>query len=359
VLDASAPGALSAHGFDGLAYLYLYAHEQGYERLVVSFAYEAWAGPHDGSSWFEEGLDALRQQKRPTPHIVLAAGNARHRRVHLKVDNGRRAKWKWSVPPDNHVPSFMEIWAPDGVDDLMLQLTPPGGTPLAKMTWGEHNTWGSGSSAICCVSMSAKAHRDRRSSCAVVRIAPTRVADDGRTAAPCGDWVVQLDSAKHDLGGIDVYVGRAKEHMNSPKRGRQSFLRRLDGTPPTPGDKQGTLNALATHEHGETIGASHARNALYGPREAARYSGAGPSRGDRKAPNVAVVVEDGKHHPGILGIGNTSAAVVRMSGTSTAAPLYARVIHAGTQTRDRPAPVPAPGPPLTPELGQGILDPKR
>ena len=57
-----------------------------------------------------------------------------------------------------------------------------------------------------------------------------------------------------------------------------------------------------------------------------RYAGIGPSRdGKRIGPSFAVGFEYGPYHPGMIGIGNRSAATFRLIGTSVAGPLGARL----------------------------------
>jgi hypothetical protein len=86
---------------------------------------------------------------------------------------------------------------------------------------------------------------------------------------------------------------------------------------------------------------------------AAAYSGSGPSEGARLGPDVSVTVEDGLAWPGAPSLGSTSAAVTRLSGTSTAAPLAAR--KAADDTAKTSTGAPTPIGPASPDPAMGPL----
>lgn len=94
--------AVESRALDALRYVVVQACEWKARRgiaagvrpkVVVSFGYESWIGPHDGSSWFEEGLDDLIENANTDLdfQVHMIAGNARDQRVHIAAEGGLRA----------------------------------------------------------------------------------------------------------------------------------------------------------------------------------------------------------------------------------------------------------------------------
>ena len=143
-------------------------------------------------------------------------------------------------------------------------------------------------------------------------------------------------------------------------RGRQSYfvdplydpLRYLkSATDDTPGSaalvrRRGTLTGIATG-----TGALVAAGYRHSDRKHVRYSSAGPTRGPRVGPDCGAVTDQSRSLPGLLAAGTRGASVVRLVGTSVAAPQLARWAANGK-------PPPGPVPPLNPDPqleGSGLL----
>ena len=99
---------------------------------AINLSYGANAGPHDGSSLLEQALDWQLQgaaQRRSEPvHLVIAAGNARDRNMHIsaEVPSGGNTSFEWNNLPGDPSDSFVEIWFPPEASDFSVRVTPPG-----------------------------------------------------------------------------------------------------------------------------------------------------------------------------------------------------------------------------------------
>lgn len=388
LLEASFPLAVQHHVMDALRYLLEIGHERKVSRIVVSFAFESWVGPHDGSTWLEQAVQDLMaaeaEQDAPVDlKVVFVAGNAgargvreggaSRRAVHRRLDDGpadppstgRQASLTWHVLPDDQMLTYLELWVPragGALADLRVEITPPGQPTLPSLGWGDAVAWPMPSRPGLCVVMDqSRTLGTSEADVVIVRISPTQVFDARQGAAPHGEWQARLTSGSA-LDSIHAYIGRATENLGAPHRGRQATLTRRDAAQRL-ADRQGTLNGYANHPAAIVATACVGRACVQrGPRSrlqpfhAAPYAGIGPSRdGGRQGPTFGVAFEHGVYHLGLRGIGNRSAGTFRLIGTSVAGPLGARLLldHAFCDPT-RPAP---PGPAAAREVGGCEFDP--
>lgn len=375
LLDSAFPPAVEHHVLNGLRYLVDVAAQRQAARLFVSFAFESWLGPHDGSSWFGQAVDALVTEastRGVALSLTVIAGNAGDDGVHRTVasvpavapDTGHVATVHWHQPPVDETVTLLELWLPDGAApaDLTLSITPPGDAgSLPPVAWGDAKAWPSDTAPAIAVVMDRSRTLGVNADVMVLRVSPTQTVAP-RRGAPHGEWRLELRSAQ-PLQGLHAYIGRCTESMNSPPRGRQAaFTRRTAGERLL--DRQGTLSGFANHPAARVATACVSDDWIYRgdqapaqPGGAAPYAGFGPSRdGVRPGPSFGVVVEHGLYHQGMVGIGNRSGTVFRMVGTSVAAPLGAR--HAASQPEGSPEPRPPPVPPeRLREVGSTVQDP--
>jgi len=333
LMDAVSVASLEHRTLDALRYIYRIGKAKGYKRIVVSFGYESWVGPHDGSSWFEAAVDALITEAAPSVklQVHLIAGNSKNRKAHVQFRASEQSAGLYlAVPPDNEVPTFMEIWVPPSKGNLAIHVSPPDGSELPAVTWGQAVAYPSSANAETAVVMHRSRVLGKQMDVVVVRIAPTRSGNGYRTTAPHGLWSFRLTGDKTSLAGIHAYVGRAEADAGSPPRAHQA---RFVGRTPTEmvADEKGTLNGHACGSGVTVIGVYYSNDFPYSVApdrsfhgRSSRYSGAGPSNGSKKRPNATAGMEDGIYHFGVLSMGTRSACVYRMSGTSTAAPAWAR-----------------------------------
>lgn len=363
VLRSVSVAALELHAYDGVRHLCNLAVEQGYRRVVIVLAYESWQGPHDGSSWFEQALDELvdhfkdGNQASLQVDIVLPADNGRERRTHAHIAHARTEdQLQWHVPPGNEDPTWLEIWAPPGgPNGLELQVLPPGGEASPWFSWGQAGQWSapdgrrSASPPFASLVMHPRspqsANPDGRAQ-ALLRISPT-VAREG-SGAPHGIWHIRLRGPTGALSDLHARLGRVEPGTPVPRRNHQpQFVGRNASS--LNDDRLHTLNGHAGGKRVVVVGAALAKDhahaslpltdgrgqsrryrakgaseriALQGASTA--YSGSGPTEGSRLRPDASVQVDKTARWPGVLGLGMTAAAAVRLTGTSAATPLHAR-----------------------------------
>jgi len=376
LLNAAFPPAVEHQVLNGLRYLLDTGRQRGASRIMVSFAFESWVGPHDGSSWFEQAVQDLVQRARAAGidfQVVLVAGNGGNRGVHRRLDDaaqplpatGREATAHWRVQPDNQVPTYVELWVPRAagvLDDLTIEVAPPGQPPLPPLGWGDAAAWPDATAPALCVVLDRTRVLGTQADMVLLRISPTRVFDPRQRGAPHGEWVIRL-TASTSLAGIDLYIGRATGNFGSQRRGRQTALSRRSDAERRQ-DRHGTLNGYGNHAAATVATACVAATTVYRgprsptqPRHAAPYAGAGPSRdGGRQGPSFGVVVEHGPYHPGMIGIGNRSATTFRLVGTSVAGPLGARMLVDGDAAD--PGSYPAGDPDTPREVGAFTFAPR-
>ena len=384
VLQSVSVPALERHAYDGLRYLCNLAASQNYRRLVVVLAYESWLGPHDGSSWFESAVDHLLDTeaggKAPPAlrgldvQLVMPAGNSRERAVHAQVDDTGTVSWQ--LPPGNEDPTFLELWAPPVAGSLELCLVPPGGPPSPWLGWGQACCWvdeaGGQRAGLVLVPPGGRAGPRGHG---VLRLAPSAALGRG-AVAPAGTWTLHLRGDTDTLRGVHVRIARVGPGLALPRRNRQpQFVNR--GPDTANADRLNTLNGHACGQRvsvaGAMLGAQFpyldlpALDARGHPRRyqapsvagtgritlrgrSAPYSGSGPTEGARLRPDASLAVEDSGLWPGVLSLGTASAATFRLSGSSAAAPLWARELadrplHATTAAASsKPGAATAPGP---------------
>ena len=361
LMDCVSVAALEQHALDGFRHILKVGKDAGYEGVRISFGYESWVGPHDGSSWFEAAVAELFDDGLPL-EIYMSAGNSRNRRAHaaLRPRDGK-ATVRWHVPAGNEIPIFLEVWLPPRViTKVEMQLRTPDGscvTVPAKRTGSRvHAAHGNAVMAVC----SSHALGSRQG-VALMRIAPTHTLSVGSPRAPHGIWELSLSGLPDESGEIHARLGRVQGDSNSPRAFQQpEFVDRF-ADELRKADESGTLNGHACGKGTVVCGVFYSKSFPYGKvledfgpslierGRSTGYSGAGPT-GTRARPDVSLPMEDGIYDEGTMSIGTRSGSVWRMRGTSTAAPAAAGLSVAvrsprGPKTLDS-----------DPGLGQTVLE---
>ncbi len=326
--------------------------------IVVNLSYGDIAGPHDGSSMLEAGIDYFVEQCKTlsppqTVGVVIPSGNSQLARCHVEFtldqENLEKAL-SWRVHPDDKTPSFMEIWLPPGNDGstVAVDVLAPGQTASQSVRKGQAWTWPNPNDPVCTIvfpalpansAISGSGTPQRRM--ILVAVAPTASLEP-RALAPAGVWKVVVRSEVAIAQAIDAWIQRDDSPYGYPKRGRQSYfedpnyvrfnrdgkLCELDGdtAPPFEGEhskayvkRTGTMNGIATGL--STIVPAGYRKADL---KAARYSSSGRSSGvPIRCPLMAQVSDDSQVHHGVLAGGTHSGTVTGFGGTSIAAPQVA------------------------------------
>jgi hypothetical protein len=348
----STSGGLGRWLLDGLRYICSHAGPKT-TRIVVNISNGTSRSAHDGSSIIEAAMaDLVKQQRKAGRrlHIVIAAGNDRDEERHARIDRLQPRQPQdllLRVPPGSEAPNWVTLRVPKGATDLTLRLEAPGSTvdgPVTHVVAGEAAGWHRVASEGAAAAVVFPKPLAGSAGVALVAIAAT--ASQGRSPqAPAGDWRLTLESANGVNEPVHAYVSRNQQNMGALARGRQArFVSRFDAYDPlrwrreaevdppeaaSPIRRASTLNGLATLAPGSGVVVVGSR--LLRPAGESPYSSVGPSAGQtgrslRLGPDEAAVTDLYRGLPGIVVAGGRSGTVVRMRGTSLAAPQVARAI---------------------------------
>jgi hypothetical protein len=336
-------GSLARYVLDGMRYILRRASSA---PTVLNLSYGLIAGPHDGTSVLERGIEQLIQLREGAGlplAVVLPAGNSFLSRCHARFrtsTGGRHMRWR--VLPDDLTPSFTELWvprAPAGAR-VRIRVRTPTGDLSPWISQGEGWTWQPAAQVLCEVIYYVAPQPGISRNMILLAVAPTTTVDSSAEIAPCGVWDIEVrrDGAPC---WIDAWIQRDDTAYGYPRRGRQSRFedahyerfnvtgRELEvDNAASYMKREGTINSIATGSRTVVVGGFHRRDW-----RAARYSGGGPvirppGRGapNPEGPDAMAVSEDSPAHRGIVAAGSRSGSVVAMSGTSVAAPQITRWI---------------------------------
>jgi hypothetical protein len=353
---------LDLHVLDGLRYILSCADEYT-EQIVINLSFGPQRGPNNGTGMLETAFNELAAEF-PNLTLTLAAGNSFSERGHamFKLTAQASKTLHWHIMPSDETPTFVQLWFPQGAAQLEVQLTPPGGPSSPWMSPGDTRVWPSTASPSCGIVYAPHTSRGLHGTMVLVALAPSTTFKPARTIAPHGLWRIEIRNTASTATAkpIHAWIDRDDFNLGTLVRGRQSHfvdpfydpLRYLkaatDDTPGSPAlvRRRGTLTGIASGS-----GALVAAGYRHSDGKHVRYSSAGPTRGPAVGPDCAAVTDESRSLPGILAAGTRGASVVRLVGTSTAAPQLARWVADGK---------PPPG--ITPRLhpdpqleGNGLL----
>ena len=353
---------LDLHVLDGLRYILSCADAQT-EQIVINLSFGPQRGPNDGTGMLEKAFEALGAEF-PKLTLTLAAGNSFSERGHatfnLKAQSSETLHWR--VMPADETPTFVQLWLPQGATQVEVKITPPGATASPWINAGDAVAWPDAADPACGIVFAPRTSRGTVGTMALVALTPGASFKPTTTIAPHGLWAIEVkNNAQTALPApIHAWIDRDDFNLGTLVRGRQSHfvdplydpLRYLKAaTDDTPGSqalvrRRGTLTGIATG-----TGALVAAGYRHSDKKHVRYSSAGPTRGPAVGPTCGAVTDQSRSLPGLLAAGTRGASVVRLVGTSTAAPQLARWV-----TNGRPPPGPVAGPNPDPQLeGNGLL----
>lgn len=361
VLEDTSCASLTVFVLDALRHIFDQAEplpgELEAPALVVNVSLGNIAGPHDGSSIFEQAMDELIELRRAahgqaSTEVVLPAGNSHLARCHswadLEADGMLELAWR--LMPADGTPSFMEIWLtassdlaapPADLDGIQVTLTPPLGSPCkqAKVSPGASAAVMHGGCTVALVNFPQRC-ANGKGALILIAIAPTAPRIPTAVAAPCGVWDVRIDNGRTPLN-CNAYIQRDDVAFGHRGFGRQSvfedaFYQRFDrlGRLETADSgnsylrRVGTLNGLATGRNVRVVGAAQwqAAKAQESP-----YSSAWLPTVPRAGSSVFAVADDSLVLDGVLAAGTRSGSFVALNGTSVAVPQVCRVLlHPGS-----------------------------
>jgi len=363
---------LKYSAFEALQFLILAANtvaggsSKHIRDLVVNLSFGNLAGPHDGSSMLEKGIDFLVAESAPELPLLdnvsvhIASGNQRQAQCYAnkKIDPLQSQTFHWRVLPDDATPSFLELWfdksneADEDIDlqNLQVEITPPVGVKPVDETMSTSDSekfdvgngeckvltsdvvlTGEGEKIPVCTYVSLPKGRIATGDKPMVLIAITPTATTTSTLpAPAGTWKITLFNNSPDNSyKVDARIQRDDTTTDGVTRGRQSYFadpdyKKVDsfGYPVTPEFHQDgyvqltdTVNGISTGEHVRTIGSYR-----YSGRQPVDYSGVkvGMNGNDSDNRFLHAVSEDSLMCEGVIASGTRSGSRVALNGTSVA-----------------------------------------
>lgn len=331
---APTAGATDRSLLDGVAYIVATAGETTQEITIV-IDYGTYLGPHDGSSVFEKALDTIVESLKNKIQltIVFASGNGYNKDIHARLKQDAPARIShavdWWVPPDNDCANFADIWLTKQSLPCVFSASSPSDTPLEiTLTTGATETVASVSKDKS-LAVVVKPHGDQYQ--IFLQISPTRHSTDDIPKAAFGRWKLAFEFEKNVGNDIDLYTNWGGRNSGFPQRVMASkFLR----------NTASQTQYLAVTGDGSLIGSGCGQNTMvvggyekWGGQLRADYSGAGSARGGKrgvagktKGVDVLAISDESPSLLGLLCVGSRSGAVVRVNGTSFAAPQVARAV---------------------------------
>ena len=320
----SSGGSLSAHLLDGVRYI-LSLCKPG-SPVVINISYGAQAGPHDGSTLLEEALDELLEQVPQNLAIVLAAGNARQLACHARrtVCFERSALLRVMLPPGDMTDSFVELWFdPPETGALQSRVRSPNQQWSPWVSAGEQvvvRSDDTNQEVMALLRQDDTVPNGRRSMVLLAVCATAQPRDLPCPLAEPGVWEIEVQwaNAPNTVQGragvpIDAWIERDDPARNSGAERPHFIDQERD-------DDRNTLSNIASGGGTVRVGGFNLATRLAAP-----YSALGPAGIDR--PNVLAACEEDEASPNIAAAATRSSEVVRLSGTSVAAPVLARRLY--------------------------------
>ena len=203
---------------------------------------------------------------------------------------------------------------------------------------------------------------------AMLAFNPTAVTRLGRLPAPAGVWRIEVKASPAATEVVHLYIARGQLNIGALRRSQQARFVDVDETydperplrygkqdpepPRSAVRRNGSLSSLATGPTGAgitVVGGYFLRGGA-----PSNYSSGGPAAAGRFGPDLAAASDETHALTGIRSAGCRSAEVVRMVGTSFAAPQVARVL---INQGKLPALTPPPAPVVPRRSGAGHLPP--
>ncbi|MCC8963383.1 hypothetical protein H8A95_13975 [Bradyrhizobium sp. Pear76] len=328
--------------------------------LVINFSYGLLAGPKDGSQYLEKALADLvhhRNKRHQNPNLtrlVMPAGNSYRTRAAAKLELGKEVQHlDWVIRPDDGATNYVEIWLDTGAEGKR------GGAPVEvcltaqdektshpiRPSVGHLHQATIGSGPIAGVFFQRIQHGKTVRERILLAVNPTVRNDDSRELAPSGRWKLSIKNLTKNKITAHVYVQRDDTPFGYPRRGRQSYIDHAGAyeSDPKTGDYRlqaegcpiiyaETLSSIATcsmtnSDHVIVVGAAQASEDFPPSDHAppADYTSSGPTKG-RRGPDCAAFADEGDALWGMLAAGTFSGSVVKLSGTSVAAPQIVRQV---------------------------------
>ncbi|NOR62182.1 MAG: S8 family serine peptidase [Rhodobacteraceae bacterium] len=327
--------------------------------VVVNFSYGNYGGPHDGTSLIDRLLDQYfgpshREKYDQEMRLVLPAGNANLNRIHAELNFDGKAEKQTQVLnflalPDDRTSSHVQMWMPYVGDApipplVSVRVTVPSG-PQSETVLVSDDTWQSlcddKGQELARLSYGFEQGETQRG---VITFSMNQTASlESSILARAGVWRIEIIPNKIGIDqSINAWVERDETLPGFLPGGRQGYFNNADYVrfdkfgAPLPVDpphshsdirRAGTLSGYACGDAPMVIAAYTESNRLLSD-----YSAAGPISPPRDAlepnrlgPDAAARADDSPVLTGVLSAGSSSGSLVRMGGTSVAAPHVTRM----------------------------------
>lgn len=367
-IDVAGARWLVVRALDGLRYLADVSARLGAEGerplpLVVNMSYGSVVGAHDGTGLFETAMEELAAAHGRMA-IVLAAGNSKGcsrasdsaddlqrlpsgcHAVHEALSPGTDTRIRLYVPPSKPIETYLEMWFDDldqdrdkeqflGADDIAIRVTSPAGDELNVNSFPGMDFDSPAEPEKTCAGLLcfSRVAQSQKRSMALLVVAATQISVE-RVEVPSGVWTVTISNQGNRRFRVQAWVER--DLVPRSDRNKQA-ARLLAGEGPDDArlDDINTFNNIATGLQVFRVGALTAVGKPGLPRVSPYSSSAANAE---HAPEFSAVADETPANPGIRVSGNSSGSVVRVNGTSVAAPQAARWLAnrmaAGATLRD-------------------------
>ncbi len=330
---------LKAYVFDGIRYILSFIDPKHTKHVVINVSYGITTGPHNGTSDLEEALQAFvagfnGTSGKPKLEIVLPAGNSYLSGSHIAhirhPGSADAVAWTWRLLPDNPVVCFAEVWIAGDADPVTVTLTAPSGAAVSAGASVPASNASSPTFRICGP---------------IVRGTDTvwlLAVQATRGGAEHGSWRITV-SGLADGTEVHAYVARSDPNMGARTGAKRSYFRDdaweadraaeaaltyAEGMFDEAGSlisRSGTLNGIAT---ARATGLHVAGGYMIAKGRPSPYASAGPARPGplawRAGPDFLLPCDSSDALRGVPAGGSRSGGVVRLVGTSAAAPQLAR-----------------------------------
>jgi subtilisin family serine protease/tetratricopeptide (TPR) repeat protein len=292
IADGQSPIGYSKSHVDALNFIDKIATQLNLP-VVVNVSQGMNAGAHDGRSMLEVAFDAFSEGGRKAGRVIVkSAGNERNNGGHAKVTLLPSAieVLRWIRDPQALVAERIELWWNSG-DEFEFKLGNPTGQWSKPVSTTNQKDAGIFSDGTAYNMEFTRRHVDNGDSLLRIKIG------EGLSAVTAGTWQLEILSKSVPEGGdIHAWIERGAGKATS----FDNFK-----------DEEMTLSVPGTANSVITVGA--VKPAM--PTQVGTFSSYGPTRDQRKKPEVAA--------PGIgvrAAQSGTASDVVSMDGTSMAAP---------------------------------------
>jgi hypothetical protein len=342
VQSTSGKGTLTGDVLDALQYISDQCETDA--EIVVNVSWGTLAGPHDGTTILERAIDLEIAANPPGRiQVVIPAGNGLQSRTHARIALGplETKTIDWRVPVDDATESYIELWMQSS-DEVRVTVTLPNGAVLAPIVQGKVYKYVDTAQpfndlySIFGVNYADTPPLGQDGKCVLLAIAPTFSLFASRPVAPHGLWRIAIENVHNrPIEVIDAYIERDDVAIGTRRGARQSFFEdpayrrhETEDLAPPPAAayvfREGIFNGIGNGRRVVCVGGLRESD-----QSVAEYSPNGiyklPARPNTKQEvDYFATSEESRTLHGVRAAGTRSGCVVRLSGTSDAAPQIAR-----------------------------------